>query len=57
MVLNSSTSDLDTVIIGQKNDVEVYFQLFSNTISEHMWETIIRKEMNIDKVIKTENNK
>lgn len=43
--------------IGQKNDVEVYFQLFSNTISEHMWETIIRKEMNIDKVIKTENNK
>ena len=43
--------------IGQKNDVEVYFQLFSNTISEHMWETIIRKELNINQVIKTENNK
>ena len=43
--------------IGQKNDVEVYFQLFSNTISEHMWETIIRKELSINQVIKTENNK
>ena len=43
--------------IGQKNDVEVYFQLFNNTISEHMWETIIRKELSINQVIKTENNK
>lgn len=43
--------------IGQKEDVQVYFQLFNDTISEHMWETVIRKEMNINKVIKTEYDK
>lgn len=43
--------------IGQKEDVQVYFQLFNDTISEHMWETVIRKEMNINKVIKTEHEK
>lgn len=43
--------------IGQKEDVQVYFQLFNNTISEHMWETVIRKEMNINKVIKKEYDK
>ena len=43
--------------IGQKDNVEVYYQLFNNTISENMWEKVVRKEMNINKVIKDENNK
>lgn len=43
--------------IGQKEDVQVYFQLFSDTISERMWDTIIRKELNINKVIKEEKTK
>lgn len=41
--------------IGQKEDVEVYYQLFNDTISEHMWNTIIKKQINIDIVI-TDNN-
>lgn len=43
--------------IGQKEDVEIYYQLFSDTISEDMWEKIIRKKMNIDSVIKEEHDK
>lgn len=43
--------------IGQKEDVEVYYQLFNNTISEHMWETVVRKRLNINKVIKPEGQK
>jgi SWI/SNF-related matrix-associated actin-dependent regulator 1 of chromatin subfamily A len=43
--------------IGQKEDVEIFYQLFSNTISDHMWDTVVRKDLNIDKVIKEENNK
>lgn len=43
--------------LGQLFEVEVYFQLFRNTISEDMWETIVKKGLNIDKVIKAENKK
>lgn len=43
--------------IGQKEDVEVYFQLFSNTISEDMWEKLIVKKLNIESVIKEEKEK
>lgn len=43
--------------IGQKEDVEIYYQLFSDTISEDMWEKIIRKKMNIEAVIKEEHDK
>lgn len=53
---NSQTQDR-LFRIGQKNDVQVYYQLFSDTISERMWNTIIRKELNIEKVIKEEKNK
>ena len=30
--------------IGQKNDVNVYYQLFDNTISTRMWETLKYKK-------------
>jgi len=43
--------------IGQLKDVEVYYQLFSGTISEDMWDKIIKKEMSIKAVIKEENDK
>lgn len=43
--------------IGQKHNVEVYYQLFSDTISEKMWDTVICKKLNIDAVIKEEINK
>jgi SWI/SNF-related matrix-associated actin-dependent regulator 1 of chromatin subfamily A len=43
--------------IGQKEDVEVYYQLFSDTISDHMWNIITKKESNINKVIKEEKEK
>lgn len=34
--------------IGQKNNVTVYYQLFENTISVSMWETLQRKQDIID---------
>lgn len=34
--------------IGQKNNVTVYYQLFENSISEIMWETIQKKQDNIN---------
>jgi len=43
--------------IGQKEDVEVYYQLFLNTISESMWDKIIVKKLNIDTVIREEREK
>lgn len=43
--------------LGQKKNVEVYYQLFNDTISEYMWENIIVKKINIETVIVDENNK
>lgn len=37
--------------IGQKNDVTVYYQLFENTISNRMWETLSRKKEIISIII------
>lgn len=43
--------------IGQKKDVDIYFQIFSGTQYEKMWNTVLKKEMTINAVIKTENEK
>lgn len=43
--------------ISQKHDVKIYFQLFKDTISDLMWNTVMRKAMVIDSVIKTEEAK
>lgn len=43
--------------LGQENDVTVYYQLFSNTVSEDMFEKVMRKELLINTVIKDEKNK
>ena len=43
--------------IGQKKDVEVYFQFFENTYIEDMWKKVLRKRYIQEAVIKTENNK
>jgi hypothetical protein len=37
--------------IGQKNDVTVYYQLFEDTISNRMWETLSRKKEIISTII------
>jgi SWI/SNF-related matrix-associated actin-dependent regulator 1 of chromatin subfamily A len=43
--------------LGQTKDVTTYYQLFNNTYSEHVWNTLIKKLMTIDTVIKDEKNK
>jgi SWI/SNF-related matrix-associated actin-dependent regulator 1 of chromatin subfamily A len=37
--------------IGQKNNVTIYYQLFENTISVRMWETLKRKKEIIDTIM------
>jgi SNF2 family DNA or RNA helicase len=37
--------------IGQKNDVNVYYQLFDDTISTRMWETLRQKKDIISVII------
>jgi SWI/SNF-related matrix-associated actin-dependent regulator 1 of chromatin subfamily A len=41
--------------IGQKNDVNVYYQLFENTISTRMWETLKQKKEIINTILGVEN--
>jgi len=41
--------------IGQKNDVNVYYQLFDNTISTRMWETLKQKKEIINTILGGEN--
>ena len=41
--------------IGQKNDVNVYYQLFDNTISTRMWETLKQKQEIINTILGVEN--
>jgi SWI/SNF-related matrix-associated actin-dependent regulator 1 of chromatin subfamily A len=43
--------------ISQTKDVEIYYQLFTNTISEVIWNTVVKKEITIDKVIVKEDDK
>lgn len=38
--------------IGQTKNVTIWFQVFKNTISSYMMETVISKQINIDQVIK-----
>lgn len=42
--------------IGQKNDVNVYYQLFDNTISTRMWRTLKSKKAIIDTILDNKNN-
>lgn len=43
--------------ISSTKDSKIYFQLFTDTISEHMWSTLMKKQLIIDTVIKDEKNK
>lgn len=65
MVINSIPyvpGDLEQLIdrihrLTQTRDVYAYIQLFNNTISERVWDTILRKQFVIDSVIKKESEK
>jgi SNF2 family DNA or RNA helicase len=41
--------------IGQKNDVNIYYQLFDDTISIRMWETLKQKKQIINTILGVEN--
>lgn len=43
--------------IGQHNDVDIYYQMFHGTQYEKMWNTVMRKELIINQVIKKEDEK
>jgi SWI/SNF-related matrix-associated actin-dependent regulator 1 of chromatin subfamily A len=43
--------------IGQTHDVDIYYQMFRNTQYEKIWNTVMRKELVINQVIKKEDEK
>lgn len=43
--------------IGQKKDCDIYYQFFRGTEYEKIWNTIMRKELTINSIIKKENDK
>ena len=43
--------------IGQKHDVDIYYQMFNGTQYVKIWNTVMRKELSINQVIKKENEK
>ena len=43
--------------IGQNHDVDIYYQMFRGTQYEKIWNTVMRKELVINQVIKKENEK
>jgi SWI/SNF-related matrix-associated actin-dependent regulator 1 of chromatin subfamily A len=43
--------------IGQKHDVDIYYQFFRDTQYEKMWNLILKKEVIINSVIKKESDK
>lgn len=43
--------------IGQKHDVDIYYQMFNETQYVKIWNTVMRKELVINQVIKKENEK
>lgn len=43
--------------IGQKHDVDIYYQMFKGTQYEKIWNTVMRKELTINQVIKKESEK
>lgn len=43
--------------IGQTHDVDIYYQIFQDTQYEKMWNTVLKKELIINTVIKKEDEK
>lgn len=43
--------------IGQTRDVHIFYQFFRDTQYEQMWNTVLKKTLTIDKVIKKEDDK
>lgn len=43
--------------IGQKKDVDIYYQIFRGTQYEKIWNTVMKKELAINQVIKKEDEK
>ena len=43
--------------IGQKRDVYIYYQFFKDTQYEKMWNTVLKKELVINQIIKKEDEK
>ena len=43
--------------IGQTNDVDIYYQIFRDTQYDKMWNTVLKKAMTIDSIIKKEDDK
>lgn len=43
--------------IGQTKDVDIYYQMFHGTQYEKIWNTVLRKEIVINQVIKKEDEK
>ena len=43
--------------IGQQSNVDIYYQMFQGTQYEHMWNTVLKKELSINQVIKKESEK
>ena len=43
--------------IGQKHDVDIYYQIFRGTQYEKIWNTFMRKELSINAIIKKEDEK
>ena len=43
--------------IGQTHDVDIYYQMFRGTQYEKIWNTVLKKELVINQVIKKESEK
>jgi SNF2 family DNA or RNA helicase len=43
--------------IGQKRKCHIWFQMFSDTQNEHVWDIVLKKELISNTVIKTEKEK
>ena len=43
--------------IGQTKECNIYYQMFRNTIDEHTWEIVLRKQMITNELIKNEKEK
>ena len=43
--------------IGQTKDVDIYYQIFTNTQYQHMWDIVLRKQLIAQTVIKKETEK
>ena len=43
--------------IGQKRDVDIYYQIFKDTQYEKMWDIVLRKSLVINQIVKKEDEK